>query len=345
MKSGRLFAVVLITVGLAGCSPGDTPSGPSTSTLTRGSSSPAPSSASSSPTTTSSSSETSSASAALDGVYRLDFNLTKQFRNGAPDAGKPFELWFAFRSSCDRDNKCIAIGRQLRDDDHEKPAEQPQTILDFVNGEWVGTTSGQSACGGGKSPVLQAWSLKPVDERTLSGTRSLAFFSPSSECTAAYEQPMLATRTGDVDEDLTITDPAKEAPLRRVPAEGFTGRYDKSLTADNGQKGPVVSIDVSTTCIRNVPHCLTLTAYVPPGGGARTVRAYEFQKGAWAGVVKSLAKCPSGAAVTETTHSEWGLPNPVSDPIQQLTGTQQEVYPDPCKATVQSTIVMVRTGD
>jgi hypothetical protein len=278
-------------------------------------------------------------------VYRLNFDLKKQFRNGAPDAGKPFELWFAFRSSCDRDNKCIAIGRQLRDDDHEIPAEQPQTILDFVDGEWVGTTSGQSPCGAGKSPVLQAWSLKPVDGDTLTGTRRLAFFSPSSECTAAYEQPMSATRTGDVDDDLTITDPAKEAPLRRVPAEGFTGHYDKSLTAENGQKGPVVRIEVSTTCIRNVPHCLTFTAYVPPGGGARTVRAYEFQKGAWAGEVKSLAKCPTGVTVTETTHSEWQLPNPVSDPIPRLTGTQQEVYPDPCMATVKSTILMVRTGD
>lgn len=279
--------------------------------------------------------------AALDGVYRLDFDLGRQLRNGAPDVGKPFAQVYAFRSTCEAD-RCVAVGRRLRDDDLTQPAEQPVVVLDFVDGQWVATIGGKSTCGGGLSPVLQSWSLKPGGGGTLTGTRRLAFFSV--ECGSAYEQPMTAMRTGDVDPGLTMPDPAKEPPLKAVPAEGFRGRYDKSLTGKDGKKTPDVPVDVSTTCVRNAQHCLTYVGSTMPGGG-RVVRAYEFRGTSWTGKVRVLTNCSNGADVMGSTYSEWDLPNPVADPILRLVGTQQEVYPAPCVGTVVSDVLMVRIGD
>jgi hypothetical protein len=322
MKSGRLLTVVVTAVVLlTACSGGEI----AVPSLTQESSTPKAKSA-----------------AVLDGVYRLDFDLRRQLRNGAPDVGKPFAQVYAFRSNCDGD-KCIAVGRRLRDDDRTQPAEQPVVVLDFVNGQWVATIGGKSACGGGHSPVLQSWSLKPGADGKLTGTRRLAFFS--LECGSAYEQPVTATRTGDVDPGLTMPDPAKEPPLKSAAAEGFRGRYDKSLTAKDGQKTPDVPVDVSTTCIRNAQHCLTYVGFTAPGSRDRSVRAYQFQGKIWTGDAKLLTKCTSGADVVETTYSEWGLPDPVADPFPRLTGTQREVYPPPCVGAVVSDVLMVRIGD
>jgi hypothetical protein len=327
MKSGRLFAVVVIAdVLLAGCSGTETP-GPSSSQQS---------------SAQQSSTQAVRPAAMLDGVYRLDFDLQRQLRNGVPDPGKPFSQLYAFRSVCDGDT-CIAVGRRLRDDAPTQPAEQPAVVLDFVKGEWVSTVSGKNPCGGGQSPVLQSWSLKPGDGGVMKGTRRLAFFS--LECGSAYEQPMTATRTGDVDPGLAMPDPAKEPPLKEVTAEGFRGRYNKSLTAKDGQKAPDVQVDVSTTCVRNALHCLTYAVYSTPGGKDRSVRAYEFQGKTWTGQVRLLTNCTSGAGVIETTYSEWLLPDPATNPFPRLTGTQREVYPQPCVGAVVSDVVMVRIGE
>jgi hypothetical protein len=325
MTSGRWSAVVLVAViVLAGCSGGET-------------SAPSP--------TGQSTTRDAKPAAVLDGVYRLDVDLQQQLRNGVPDPGRPFAQRYAFRSAC-QGGECVAVGRRLRDDAPTQPAEQPVVVLDFVKGEWVTTASGKNPCGGGQSPVLQSWSLKPGDGATLKGTRRLAFFS--SECTSAYEQPMMATRIGDVDAGLTMPDPAKEAPLKPVPAEGFRGRYTKSLVAKDGQKAPDVQIDVSTTCVRNALHCLTYAAYAVPGSRDSSVRAYQFQGKTWTGNATLLTTCTSGAGVMETTHSEWGLPDPVgnpADPLPRLAGTQRESYPAPCVGVVVSDLVLARIGD
>jgi serine/threonine-protein kinase len=346
MKSGRFLTVLFMVVVLAGCSGGKTPA-PSSPSSTRGSAS-SPSSTQESNPSPPPSTQVAKPAVQLDGVYRLDFYLDKQTRNGAKIDGAPFSLSYAFKSSCDGD-KCIAVARQVRPDEpDEAVADRPNVFLDLVNGnEWVTTTAGMNKCGGGEAPTLQSWSLKPGDGGTLTGTRRLAFFSP--DCSGAYEQPMSATKTGNVDADLTMPDPAKEAPLKTSAAEGFSGHYKKSLTPkDNGQKPADVEIDVSTTCIRNVDHCLTYAVYTAPGGKDRSVRAYQFEGKTWTGVVTYPTKCASGVDVTETTHSKWELPDGAEQaggPLQRLTGTQTEVYPAPCEAMVESAILLERIGD
>lgn len=142
-----------------------------------------------------------------------------------------------------------------------------------------------------------------------------------------------------------MPDPAKEPPLKSVAAEGFRGRYTKSLTAEDGQKSPDVQLDVSTTCVRNAQHCLTYAEYTVPGSQDRAVRAYQFQGKSWTGDARLLTKCTGGAGVVETTHSEWGLPDPVADPFPRLVGTQRESYPAPCVGVVVSDLLLVRVGD
>lgn len=322
MKSGRLLTVVFIAIVLlAGCSGNETP---------------APTSTSESPTSQ------AKPAAVLDGVYKLDFDLLRQSRNGKPDAGKPLQQSYAFKSACDGD-ECIAVGRRLRDGDSTQATDQHVVVLDFVDGQWVSTFGGKYGCGGGESPVLQSWSLKPGGEGKLAGTRRLAFFS--TECSSAYQHPMTASRTGAVPVGLTMPDPAKEAALEPTAAEGFRGRYKKSLTAKDGQKAPDIQIDVSTTCIRNAEHCLTYAVYSVPGSKDRSVRAYQFLGKSWTGQARLVTQCTSGKEVMETTDAEWLLPDPVENPFPRLTGTQREVYPSPCEGVVESTVVLARIGD
>ncbi len=39
------------------------------------------------------------------------------------------------------------------------------------------------------------------------------------------------------------------------------------------------------------------------------------------------------------------LPDPVANPFPRITGTQREVYPQPCVGAVVSDVVMVRIGE
>jgi hypothetical protein len=173
---------------------------------------------------------------------------------------------------------------------------------------------------------------------------------PAAVLDGTYRLDFDLTRTGDVDAGLTMPVPAKEPPRKPAPPEGFRGRYMKSVATKDGTKAPDVEIEVSTSCIRNVLHCLTYAVYTPPGTKGRSVLAYEFKGKTWKGGIRQggirqLTKCPSAAGVTLTTNSEWWLPAAIADPIPRLMGTQQELYPQPCPAAVVSDVVITRIGD
>ncbi len=170
---------------------------------------------------------------ALDGAYRLDFDITRRGR-GAPrlvGARRVTQTgWWAFRSVCTATG-CVATGTRLDDGNHRVAsiAGGGQTdVLRFVDGSWDGAPSEvRAGCRlpgrAGTSTELEmvVWSLAPRADGTLRGTQTATV--RSNECGArgvVQRISIVATRIGDVPPNVTVADPAEVADEPSAPPAG-----------------------------------------------------------------------------------------------------------------------------
>jgi hypothetical protein len=75
------------------------------------------------------------------------------------------------------------------------------------------------------------------------------------------------------------------------------------------------------------------------------VRAYQLADGLWTADIRYGVKCSDGSPVMDDIHSEWPLPDQPANSIPRLTGTQRDLYAEPCPGTSEASIVMERIGD
>jgi hypothetical protein len=324
MNLKHLAVVALIaTCVLAGCSKKETPS-------------PSPS-----PTAQSATAQSKPA-AALDGTYRLDFDRTQQTMDGRPSPEDPYSRTYAFKSACNG-NACVATGIRLNDQDPKQPAPGGAIVLDYLDGSWVRTYNNTQTCRGVQVPVLESWSFKPGDGGAPAvGTRRLAF--TMAPCAGAFEQPLTATRTGDVDPAVQLPDPAKVVPLKHSAGEGFRGRYKRTSTPPAPAQPTTSEVTVTTGCVRNYDHCLTYVTTDGVNGAPPTVEGYELSDGLWTLDRPFEGKCPNEAPVNGATHIEFLEPGGAADPIAKVTGTQSDLA-DPCPGTTNADITLERIGD
>ncbi|HEX4558098.1 MAG TPA: hypothetical protein VH166_02685 [Mycobacterium sp.] len=283
--------------------------------------------------------------AVLDGTYRLDFDRTQQTMDGKPSPEDPYARTYAFKSTCSGDgNACVAVGIRLNDQDPKQTAPGGAIVLDYLNGEWVRTYNNTQTCRGVQVPVLESWSFKPGDGGAPAvGTRRLAF--TMAPCTGAFEQPLTATRTGDVDPAVQLPDPAKVAALKHSAGEGLRGRYKRTITPAAPPAQPTTGeVTVATGCIRNADHCLTYITAEGANGAPATVEGYGLMDGLWSLDRPFDGKCPDQAPVNGVTHTEFLEPADAADPIAKLTGTQRDLA-DPCPGTTNADITLERIGD
>ena len=151
---------------------------------------------------------------ALEGTYRVDFNLQAQTINGTMTGlATTVQQWWAFRSVCTAAG-CVAAGSEL-DESNQQEGTGTTMVLRFVDGHWQGTPDLQapSQCDGTKQGIAddetRLWSWDPQSDGTFRGIEVGTILS--NECGnqgTVYRTPFIATRTGDVAPSVVVADPA-----------------------------------------------------------------------------------------------------------------------------------------
>jgi serine/threonine protein kinase len=210
-------------------------------------------------------------------------------------------------------------------------------VFDDVGGSWVAVGLASAQCNNAPAEIWVVFTLQPRADGTLSGETSRA--ATNSGC--VVERSVTFTRTGDADL-ATIPDPASLPPRTTSPAQTLHGRYHESLTFTNGTTVPGQDdLSVATNCLRTGDRCMSLF-HAPDG-----VVTLVFGGGKWTRNEAGTVACPSGGTAQVTLTAQYPLPDPLQDPIQQLTGkgNQGVATTSSCNAGGDFVDEFVRTGD
>ena len=174
-------------------------------------------------------------------------------------------------------------------------------------------------------------------QRTLGGE-----FIVRSTTSCARNQQVTFTRTGDVEGNVAIADPAAQSPRVASPAQGLHGRYQETDTYAGGRTAQV-SFDIQSYCLRTGQRCLS--SWQNPSG----TQTWLFTKDKW--VVTHLSqsrgvlRCRSGARAQGKISLEYVLPQPALNPIPLLTGRGRYTVTGGCPYSSDFVSRVERTGD
>jgi hypothetical protein len=279
----------------------------------------------------------------LNGTYRLDFDGGQQIAGGELKPAKSRTRNYALRTAC-LDSGCIATATKLADDDPHKKADPPvDLVFDFVDGHWRTALREETACSDSdvKGPSITAWDLQSQPDGSLTGTSYVAM-NPSPDCAVATETPMTMTRLGDADPGIAPADPGQQKPRTPSGPEGLVGHYNETSMLHNGSTPGTLRVAIKTLCVRNTDQCASFKSY--QSGDKTPVNSLLFVDGKWQLVQRSQVNCPDGTTAATEKHEEYSLPQPVSRPLQRVTGSERFDATDTCPAQ-QLDLTLERTGD
>ncbi len=216
----------------------------------------------------------------LNGSYRLDYDRAKQTSNGVIRTNGGVTSWWAFTSACTA-NGCAATGTKLDETSHTE-AKATGTgntgVLHFVDGNWQAEPRQiQVACrtsrGGPMSTQSETvvWTLTPEPDGTLRGVQIQTV--QSNECGsqgATLRTPVVASRTGDVPEGVTIADPAQAANTTASSAAAVTPAVLGGPCADIEKVAFDPTANQQVVCEGNVWDKAPATSGVHPVGTSCT---------------------------------------------------------------------------
>jgi hypothetical protein len=279
----------------------------------------------------------------FEGTFSAGFGLrTTVFGTQVPDT-TILVKWVA-HSTC-AGTGCVATATEVRPDNPGDP-RPPTMVFDFVNDSWVSVREVPSLCENSKGEPInvqgwQAYALKPQPDGTLVGTYTNRS-SIGGACNNS-SQSVTVKRTGDVDSAVAVADPA--AQPGRVPSPGLAlwGNYRQTQTnPQTGEVYPTTDYTGNTQCLRTGDRCLTYL--VDPQSKALLVLTYA--DGKWTSASAPIdEQCPNGQPGFSVLTGEFPLPQPVSNPINSLAGSQRTVRTGACPASLTLTVKLDRIGD
>lgn len=280
----------------------------------------------------------------FEGTYRFDFDGSQQLAGGELKPTKSRTRLYAIRSTC-LDTGCIATATKLEDDNPKRKSDPAvNLVLDFVGGHWQMALREDSTCADSETrgQSITVWRLQPQHDGTLTGTSSVAM-NPSTDCAVATQTPVTVKRTGDVDANVAVADPAKQQSLAPSAPTALSGHYNETSVLRDSSKPGVRRVFMQTTCVRNTDHCVTFkfsqTATADP-----VVNSLLFNNGKWELHQRVDVNCPNGTTASTVKHEEYPLPQPVVNPLPRVTGTVKFDAAASCPAQ-QLDISLDRTGD
>jgi serine/threonine protein kinase, bacterial len=318
----------------------------------------------------------------LGGTYRFVYDYAKRTVNGAPSPPPPADDGIrleAFRSLC-TSTVCVATAAGL---DKKNPqvlgTPENRTSYRFVDGQWQQTMptryqEDESPCLGdnrtvvpGTQTSLQTKYFEPLPDGTLRGVfTSTILTNECGEQGAVYQIPLVANRTGDAPNGVSVADPAgvpaspsTSIPPPPAPGPVLDGSYridydDADQTVDgNPTTGTALpdtawwafrSSCTSTRCVATGARLVQENQQEPSGGAV----VLQFADGRWQDT-PYLSRSPcdnTNRPGTETNTVSWSLQ---PQPDGTLRGVQtQTVLTNECGFgghVYKTPMVVTRTGD
>jgi hypothetical protein len=270
--------------------------------------------------------------APLDGTFAVAFGVPTR-PNGQPydNAQGGSETW-VIESTCDADG-CVATAKKVSG----SQSTTSTLVLDNIGGRWLAVSATQAKCqSADPAEFWETLTLQSQPDGTLQGE----FIVRSTGSSCASNQPVKFTRTGDVQPDVSVADPAAQPARVASPAEALHGGYQETDTYVDGNRTAEVSFDIQTYCLRTGERCLSY--WLNPDDAKILV----FAQNQWVlSNTSSDSKCTSGAPAHQEISLQYPLPQPPQDPIPLLTGRGHITITGNCAYNSDFDSRVQRTGD
>ena len=241
----------------------------------------------------------------LDGTYNVEF-ATQTGPDGQPDPNTPGEreTW-VLHSACPGGH-CVATATKV---DGSQTATATM-VLDEVGGRWTSVSATPGRCQNAPTELWESMSLQPRPDRSLQGE-----FVVRSAAGCARTQQVTYTRTGDIENGVSVADPSIQPPPAVSPAQALHGQYRETDTYTEGARTAEVEFDVQSYCLRTGQRCMSYW------GNSTGNKVLIFTPDNWVlATTSSDSTCQNGGRAHRDISLQYPLPRPPPDPIDLLTG-------------------------
>ena len=241
----------------------------------------------------------------LDGTYAVEFASATR-PNGQPYDNAPSgrETW-VIKSACPASG-CVATATKV--DGSQSGAST--MVLDEIDGRWTAVSASAGTCQNAPAEYWEAMSLQAQPDGNLQGE-----FIVRATTGCGRNQQVTFTRTGDVQDGVSVADPAAQPARVASPAQALHGIYKETDTYADGGRNTEVNFNIQTYCLRTGERCLS--SWLNPDHA----KIFVFSGSQWVlTTTSSNAACANGGRADRVFSAEYPLPQPPQDPITLLTG-------------------------
>ena len=156
----------------------------------------------------------------LDGTYAVEFASATR-PNGQPYDNAPSgrETW-VIKSACPA-NGCVATATKV----DGSQSDASTMVLDEIGGRWTAVSTSARTCQNAPADYWEAMSLQAQPDGNLQGE-----FIVRATTGCARNQQVTFTRTDDVQDGISVTDPAAQPARVASPAQALHGNYKETDT-------------------------------------------------------------------------------------------------------------------
>jgi serine/threonine-protein kinase len=270
------------------------------------------------------------ASGPIDGTYAVEFAAATR-PNGQPYDNAPSgrETW-VIKSACPASG-CVATATKA---DGSQSATSTM-VLDEIGGRWTAVSASAGTCQNAPAENWEAMSLQAQPGGGLQGE-----FIARATTGCGRNQQVTFTRTGDVQDGVSVTDPAAQPARVKSPAQALHGSYRETDTYTDGGRNTEVTFNIQTYCLRTGERCLS--SWVNPDHA----KVLVFSGTQWdLTTTTSNAACTNGGRADRNFSAQYPLPQPPQDPIALLTGRGHYTITGDCPFNSDFESRVERSGD
>jgi serine/threonine-protein kinase len=270
------------------------------------------------------------ASGPIDGTYAVEFAAATK-PNGQPYDNAPSgrETW-VIKSACPASG-CVATATKV---DGSQSATSTM-VLDEIDGRWTAVSASAGTCQNAPAEYWETMSLQAQPGGGLQGE-----FIARATTGCGRNQQVTFTRTGDVQDGVSTTDPAAQPARVESPAQALHGSYKETDTYTDGGRNTEVTFNIQTYCLRTGERCLS--SWVNPDHA----KVLVFSGAQWdLTTTSSNAACTNGGRADRNFSAQYPLPQPPQDPITLLTGRGHYTITGDCPFDSDFESRVERSGD
>ena len=270
------------------------------------------------------------ASGPIDGTYAVEFAAATR-PNGQPYDNAPSgrETW-VIKSACPASG-CVATATKV---DGSQSATSTM-VLDEIDGRWTAVSASAGTCQNAPAEYWETMSLQAQPPGSLQGE-----FITRATTGCGRNQQVTFTRTGDVQDGVSATDPAAQPARVKSPAQALHGSYKETDTYTDGGRNTEVTFNIHTYCLRTGERCLS--SWVNPDHA----KVLVFSGAQWdLTTTSSNAACTNGGRADRNFSAQYPLPQPPQDPIALLTGRGHYTITGDCPFDSDFDSRVERSGD